>query len=158
MSIRHGKWVLSIDPGKATGIALMSYHPSFDESPKLELSCEASEEEFAGRLSDFTGDDWSNLIVACEKFTITVQTAKNSQAPYSLEQIGVLKHICRESGYPVENIFFQSPADAKNMFPNDVLKKIGTWHKGGEGHANDAIRHGLLRMVKSGWQPKILLD
>jgi hypothetical protein len=34
---------------------------------------------------------------------------------------------------------------------------LPTWHKGGEGHANDAIRHALLKLVKSGWKPKVLL-
>jgi hypothetical protein len=94
----------------------------------------------------------------CERFTITAQTTKNSQAPYSLEQIGVLKHLCREFGYDPEAIVFQSPADAKNMFPNPALKKIGTWHVGGAGHAQDAIRHALLRLTKTGWKPTILLE
>jgi hypothetical protein len=44
------------------------------------------------------------------------------------------------------------------MFPNPALKHLGIWHKGGEGHANDAIRHGLLALVKTGWIPKELLS
>jgi hypothetical protein len=59
---------------------------------------------------------------------------------------------------PTESIIFQSPADAKAMFPNEKLKKIGYWHKGGEGHALDAIRHAVLRLAKSGWIPAKLLD
>jgi hypothetical protein len=60
--------------------------------------------------------------------------------------------------YDPERIVFQSPADAKAMFPNEALKKVGAWHVGGEGHANDAIRHALLRLVKTGWKPRVLLD
>jgi hypothetical protein len=97
-------------------------------------------------------------MVVCERFVITAQTVRNSQAPFSLEQIGVLKHLCRSNGYKAEDIGFQSPVDAKTMFPNEALKKIGTWHKGGEGHANDAIRHALLKLAKTGWKPRVLLD
>ena len=100
---------------------------------------------------------YDNVLVVCERFVITAQTVRNSQAPFSLEQIGVLKHMCRVKEYDPEKIIFQSPVDAKTMFPNDALKKLGTWHKGGEGHANDAIRHALLKLVKIGWKPLVLL-
>ena len=57
-----------------------------------------------------------------------------------------------------EGIIWQMPVDAKRMFPNEALKALGTWHRGGEGHANDAMRHALLRLVKTGWVPKELLQ
>jgi hypothetical protein len=57
-----------------------------------------------------------------------------------------------------ETIIFQSPADAKAMFSNEKLKKLEFWHKGGEGHALDAIRHAVLRLVKIGWIPTKLFD
>jgi hypothetical protein len=44
------------------------------------------------------------------------------------------------------------------MFTNQALKKLGYWHTGGDGHALDAIRHGLLRLVKAGWIPRALLE
>lgn len=98
------------------------------------------------------------LEVVCERFTINAQTVRNTQAPYSLEQIGILKQCLMDIGVAPDDIYFQSPADAKAMFTNEKLKKLGYWHKGGEGHALDAIRHGLLRLVKSGWKPVKLLD
>jgi hypothetical protein len=57
-----------------------------------------------------------------------------------------------------EEIVFQAPADAKAMFPNEALKFLEYWHRGGEGHALDAIRHALLRLVKLGWKPVKLLE
>jgi hypothetical protein len=153
------KYVLSVDPGKASGIVLMSWN-GLDLVPNVILSKEVQPEEFAlvveTSLNSLKGDE--NLTVVCERFTINAQTVRNSQAPYSLEQIGVLKHLCREAGYSVDDIVMQSPADAKAMFPNEALKKVGTWHVGGEGHANDAMRHALLRLVKTGWKPRVLLD
>ena len=152
------KYVLSVDPGKATGVVLMSLDD--DETPVKVLSNELQPEEFASYLKPIL-QEWKmheSFTVVCERFTINAQTVRNSQAPYSLEQIGVLKHLCREAGYRVEDIVMQSPADAKAMFPNEALKKVGTWHVGGEGHANDAMRHALLRLVKTGWKPRVLLD
>lgn len=70
-----------------------------------------------------------------------------------MEQIGILKQCMLDIGIDPETIIFQTPADAKAMFPNDKLKKLEYWHRGGEGHALDAIRHGLLRLAKSGWKP-----
>jgi len=153
------KYVLSIDPGKASGVALLSWDGA-DSNPNILLSKEVQPEEFAipveTLLNSYRNED--SLSVVCERFTINAQTVRNSQAPYSLEQIGVLKHLCRTNMYDPERIIFQSPADAKAMFPNEALKKVGAWHVGGEGHANDAIRHALLRLVKTGWKPRVLLD
>lgn len=153
------KYVLSVDPGKATGIVLMSWN-GVDSIPTVILSKEVQPEDFA-LVIDTVLNSYKNentFSIVCERFTINAQTVRNSQAPYSLEQIGVLKHLCRTSLFNPEQIIFQSPADAKNMFPNPVLKKLGTWHVGGEGHANDAIRHALLRLVKTGWIPRVLLE
>lgn len=154
------KYALSVDPGKISGIALLSWTGEESDLPKLESSYESDEESFDSIISSHL-ENWHShdfFYVVCERFTITAQTVKNSQAPYSLEQIGVLKHLCRVAKYNTSNIFFQPPVDAKNMFPNEALKKIGTWHRGGDGHANDAIRHALLRLTKSGWKPRILLE
>lgn len=156
------KHVISVDPGKATGVCLLEWSGSQEDIPTIVMSSEVQPEEFAiwfenALSSAFSLNNIENISVVCERFTITAQTVRNSQAPYSLEQIGVLKHLCRVNGFDPEKIVFQSPVDAKSMFPNPQLKKVGTWHKGGEGHANDAIRHALLRLVKTGWQPRILL-
>ena len=153
------KYVLSIDPGKATGVALL--HLARDEEPKIIFSGEAQPEEFAdvvrNILKDFT-EDYSALTVVCEKFTINAQSVRNSQAPYSLEQIGALKQILQDFGIDRDSIVWQMPVDAKKMFPNETLKTLEIWHKGGEGHANDALRHALLRLVKGGWIPRKLLQ
>lgn len=153
------KYILSVDPGKATGMALFSFE--VNEDPILLWSGEYQQDEYAKPIRETLGQGWLEHIeveVVCERFTINAQTVKNSQAPFSLEQIGILKQCLMDAGRPADDIYFQSPADAKAMFPNPALKKLGYWHRGGEGHALDAIRHGLLRVVKSGWKPLNLLD
>jgi hypothetical protein len=154
------KYVLSVDPGKASGVCLVKWSGNSDELPEVQFSSEAQPEEFAYFI-ELALSQWKsldNFSVVCERFVINAQTVRNSQAPYSLEQIGVLKHLCRQYKYDVDSIAFQAPVDAKTMFPNEKLKIIGTWHKGGEGHANDAIRHALLRLTRLGWIPRVLLS
>ncbi len=153
------KFVLAVDPGKATGISVLNWVQGSD--PELLNTAEVQPDEFAthirSALNMYMEMD-ADLLVVCERFVINAQTVRNSQAPYSLEQIGVLKQCLRDVGIPEESILWQSPADAKAMFPNPALKKVGYWHKGGEGHALDALRHGLLCLVKKGWKPSALLS
>lgn len=151
--------ILSIDPGKASGICLFSFDGATD--PELLWSGEYQQSEYAKPIREAIAMSVMNgikLDIVCERFTINAQTVRNSQAPYSLEQIGILKQCLMDIGISPETIIFQSPADAKAMFTNEKLKKLGYWHKGGEGHALDAIRHAVLRLAKSGWKPLKLLQ
>ena len=158
------RYVISIDPGKTTGACLVEWSGNQEDIPFLRMSAELQPEEFADwvelalSIAFSSSQSYDFVNVVCERFVITAQTVRNSQAPFSLEQIGVLKHLCRSKEFGAENIIFQAPVDAKAMFSNESLKKVGTWHKGGEGHALDAIRHALLRLTKSGWKPRILLQ
>jgi hypothetical protein len=149
------RYVLSVDPGKATGMALFSLEQG--QEPVMLWSGEYQQDEYAKPIRE-TLSLYPEVEVVCERFTINMQTVKNSQAPYSLEQIGILKQCLMDAGRNVDDIYFQSPADAKAMFDNPKLKKLEYWHRGGEGHALDAIRHGLLRCVKVGWKPLRLLQ
>lgn len=144
-------FVLSVDPGKATGMALFSFEKG--EEPVMLWSKELQFEEYAGPIREAYAQCGPELHVVCERFTINAQTVRNSQAPFSLECIGVLKQIMLDNNVSVDAIKMQSPADAKAMFDNKKIKKLEYWHAGGEGHALDAIRHGLLYLVKLGWNP-----
>lgn len=152
------RYVLAVDPGKLSGITLVTFE---GETVEVIFSGEYDFRHYhepileALKLAALAG---CQLSVVCERFVINAQTAKNSQAPFSLEQIGVLKYILLTSGIDPDTIVLQSPVDAKKMFPNEALKKIGVWHRGGEGHALDAMRHAMLFLVKNGWKPVKLLD
>jgi hypothetical protein len=157
----NNKLILAVDPGKASGICLFKWIQG--DEPVLVWAGEYQQNEYAEpirRAIEFasTMQYYVQFEIVCERFTINAQTVRNSQAPYSLEQIGILKQIMMDNGMKAEDIIFQSPSDAKAMFPNEKLKKIGYWHKGGEGHALDAIRHATLRLAKSGWIPTKLFD
>jgi len=152
--------VLAVDPGQTTGIVFIEWDQNQEQLPTKVISAEADQESFASSIEPILANkqSYGSFYVVCERFIINAQTVRNSQAPYSLEQIGVLKHLCRVNGYNPAEISFQAPVDAKSMFPNPALKKIGVWHVGGGGHALDAARHALLKMTRVGWKPKILLD
>jgi hypothetical protein len=153
------KIILSVDPGKASGICTFSIVPG--EEPVLEKSGEYQMREYHIPIYEtlkYAQAMGLKVEVVCERFIINAQTVRNSQAPFSLEQIGILKYIMLDCQIDPDELIFQSPSDAKKMFPNEALKKLEYWHKGGEGHAIDAIRHGLLRLVKTGWKPMRLLQ
>lgn len=145
--------IIAVDPGKATGLAAFSFEKGGE--PELLESFEAQFDTFAPWIRKWLDNvsDYDNFHIICERFTINAQTVKNSQAPYSLEHIGVLKQLMLDEQIDPDTLIFQSPADAKAMWDNVKLKKVGLWHKGGEGHALDAIRHGALYMIKLGWNP-----
>jgi hypothetical protein len=151
------KYVLAIDPGKATGMALFSLE--LGSEPVLEWSKELEQDEVAEAVRSvlWAPEIRHHLDVVCERFTINAQTVRNSQAPYSLEVIGIVKQCLKDNGRPMDDIYFQAPADAMSMFTNEKLKKLEYWHRGGAGHALDAIRHALLRCIKIGWKPIRLL-
>jgi hypothetical protein len=153
------RMILAVDPGKASGICCFTWESG--QEPKLEWSGEYQPNEYVQPIREAIGQAFLggyHLDVVCERFTINAQTVRNSQAPYSLEQIGVLKQAMRDAGIDENLLKFQSPADAKRMFTNEAIKKLEYWHKGGAGHALDAIRHGLLYLAKNGWTPLRLLQ
>lgn len=153
------KVIIAVDPGKKSGIATFTY--ARGEEPQLVDSGEYLMQDYHVPILNSLKNARifeMDVVVVCERFTINAQTVKNSQAPYSLEQIGILKYLVYTEGLDIDKIIFQSPSDAKRMFPNEALKKLGYWHRGGEGHALDAVRHGLLYTVKAGWAPTKLLE
>ncbi len=147
--------VYSVDPGLASGVALL-YIPTEGEIEQLgswEMTPEDTEDATLKTILTYLQHD---LRVVVERFTITTETGKKSQAPFSLELIGSIKYICRVNGAPVPVL--QTPVDAKSFAPNPRLRALGLWHKGGHGHALDALRHGLLYAVKNGYRDSRLIS
>ena len=135
-------YVLAIDPGKTTGYAL--YDRASDTFGSGELTYDDTCELLLKTASQY-GDD---LLVVSEAFIITQQTAKNTQAPWSLELIGVARHYSRL--HTGRDLILQAPATAKRFSSDERLKTM-SWYKPGKGHANDAARHLLLALATRGW-------
>lgn len=144
-------YILSIDPGLTSGVALVQRDPlKLLRSDELDWQNTARFVDTA--LREFGGE---HVDVVLEKFTITTQTAKNSQQTWSLEVIGMCRLMAMAHGAGA--ITLQSPADAKTFASNMRLKNLELWHVGGDGHANDALRHVVLRLTRTGWKDSRLL-
>lgn len=137
--------IIAIDPGLANGCAHVAVRPegfsivSTDELAPIETG-EWLIEQLAS-LSMPTLLESTAVII--ERFTITQKTAQNSQAPWSLEVIGQTRWILSR-WMPDDELIVQNVADSKAAFTNDRLRAYGLWHKGGAGHAVEALRHVAL--------------
>ena len=121
--------MIAIDPGKTTGVAVWSGDVHADQDEDWLRCCHRLEAWLAA---------WSGpTVVVIERFIINVNTVGNSQAPWSLELIGVARYLAHKYG---ADYVLQTPADAKNFMKDERLKKLG-WHRKGKVHANDALRH-----------------
>lgn len=139
--------VLAVDPGKKTGLSLWSPHWSDDRPPEV---TELSWPEFPTYVETTVhayASQGSSMAIVCESFTITVQTAKHTQAPWSLEGIGVCRYVALK--YDCEFVL-QAPSSAKTFSSDDRLRQLGWWATG-RGHGNDATRHLLLYCATRGW-------
>lgn len=137
------KRVLAADPGLTTGWAL--YDPSQvpkagqTEGPMEFLDLAHSWIEGISKLG--ISEDCA---VVAERFIITPETAKKTQAPWSLEISGGLRFLCHRYGVPYIQ---QTPAEAKRLIHDDRLKDLG-WYQPGRRHANDALRHLAYALVR----------
>lgn len=147
------RYVLAVDPGLATGLALIDR-----ETLKPVYVWEGAAGEVCDRVASAIVGYREDLEIVIEKFTITTQTAKHKQAPWSLEVIGMVKAACHFYGFPVDDIIMQSPGDAKAFTDNDKLRRLGWWVRGSKGHGHDAARHAALRLLRTGVRESILLE
>lgn len=149
--------VLAIDPGKATGMAWLR-----GENGKIQLekTFEAQPEEVIPLLRESLltwqpQEGQPPLRIVVEQFIINAQTVQKSQsASWALRTIGAVEQALRDADYPLLAVAWQKPSEAKTAFSNEKLRNLGLWHRGGEGHALDAIRHGALYLAKVGWLQK----
>lgn len=151
-------YVISTDPGLLTGLALITSHgPTLIDSREVKvLDVETALLEMLESVPpEGVIEDQHSLLPVVEKFTINARTVKNTQAPWSLEVIGIVRNtFYRERGL---EIVMQQPSEAMDLMVNSRLRAVECWHKGGDGHANDAIRHGLYALHQRGWRDRRLL-
>lgn len=142
-------YIFSFDPGLMTGWALCKTDSMEVSSGELEII------PFLCLVDAWTAKLGVDLDVCGERFTITVATAKKSQAPWSLEVIGAVKYLAWKHG--CGEIKLQAPADAKKFATNERLRAMGWWTPGTKGHDKDALRHLMIRLVGLGWSDERLL-
>lgn len=154
--------VFGVDPGLLTGLCLVHHDPMTGDLSRL-WSIEADMHTTVSTLKYdvpralSSGYPVETVLVAMESFIINARTVKNQQAPYSLKTIGAVEQGLWEVDFPEERLVMQTPGAAKSVVSDDKLKRLGLWHRGGEGHARDALRHAVLAFINTGWSsPKLL--
>ena len=141
--------VMGVDPGLLTGVAVVKY--SLPRGAEVIASAELMFDQLMNWC-----DAWMETVdrLVVERFIITKKTVSNSQAPWSLEGIGVTRAMAIQHELNME---MQSAAEGKSAVDNQMLRRLELWHRGGQGHANDAIRHTVAYMLRRGWRdPRIL--
>ena len=94
-------------------------------------------------------------MILFEAFTINDGTAKKTFQPMSLHLIGLATAHLAVAGRPDEP-YLQYATDAKTFCPNPRLKEYDMWHRGGEGHARDALRHAVKWLFDNGYGKDVL--
>jgi hypothetical protein len=146
------RYLLAIDPGLATGVCLIDLIDP--ETPVKVWSVEVTDTEFYDKIAGLIAHESTHVVI--EKFTITTETGKLTEAPWSLEHIGIVKYWCYKLD---KELNIQTPAEAKDFATNEKLKAVDFWHVGGEGHANDSLRHAMVWIVNRNrkWTRKLLV-
>ena len=141
--MNNGQRIIGIDPGLTTGICSVGVTDG-------ELTCIEHlqlDQMDTGHYIEGVYKNWrregDKPIIVMESFLITAATAKNSQAPWSLEVIGNVRFFCGKGGFTLK---FQTPAQAKRLASDEFLKACGLYAKGLP-HATDAARHVFTYLV-----------
>lgn len=129
---------VGVDPGLKTGLCsfTVSEEDEITHGEHYEIDHLGVGQYFENSITDW-GD--SGVIVAMESFIITPGTTKKTQAPWSLETIGIVRYFVEKAG---GSLRMSAPSAHKKLITDDVLKRAGL-HFPGEGHATDAARVGL---------------
>lgn len=136
--------ILAVDPGGTTGWAVYN-----DELAQPVYAGQDDFERFTHVVVHLPIPD----VIVAERFTINQQTIRHSQQTTALEVIGFLRYWAWHHG---AQFVLQTPADAKRFAQVGSAKdaRLDTlgWTvrpKAEWDHANDALRHLLLYMVKA---------
>jgi hypothetical protein len=138
--------MFSCDPGLMSGVGVLHWTP--EQGVEKAESFEGSMAEVGEAAKEFLqAHAPEDTEIVCERFVITVRTSELGSPDWSLKVCGALEWLIWNHWGLIgdETIVYQSAADAKKLVPNLILRQAGIWHRGGEGHARDALRHGLYR-------------
>lgn len=122
---------LGIDPGGTTGVVIL-------QDSQVYYFAEWNIDKVFEGLESWVRQCQN---IAIERFVITPKTATNSRQLDALYVIGAVLYVAQRFHREVK---LQSPANAKQAFPNEVLKEMGMFDKVRGQHARDALRHALL--------------
>lgn len=141
---RTGACVLALDPGLRHGLAHLRGDGAVEAG-------EAGWQEGLATLETLLdccclASTLGPPVLVGESFFITTETGKKSQAPWSLEGLGVLRYLAGKHGL---RLVTQPPSEAKGFATRRRLVERGWWVSTEGGHAADALRHLYLHLAKA---------
>lgn len=140
-------FVVGVDPGESTGLAVVrgdGFRVHVQQgSPSVVL------DDFTTRFPFLTQRGY-DVLVGCERYVVTAETARRSAQPVPLQVVGVVAQLARLNGWP---FYLQSPSDVKTLVDNAFLRRAGLWatprdvERRDADDANDALRHALAALA-----------
>lgn len=149
----YPRFIAGVDPGLSTGLFVVRVDPETRRvAPAHRFQGHAA--EALGTLRRFAEAAHlleESLVIVGERFTVTDRTGKRTSQPLPLKILGAVEAIADQS----DNVTFslQTPADAKKLAPNDVLRNVGFYTRPVDvscpdaNDVNDAARHVLLALA-----------
>lgn len=137
---------ISLDPGGTTGYAFFEYE---EDSEAVVLDAGQIPNgltgfiDWFGKLPTFAFD-----AVICESFTLRTGVKFPDLSPVYI--IGALE--AYEDASDRKPVY--QPPTSKPLCDDDVLKKLGIYIPG-KGHANDALRHGIIYLRNKRHMPTL---
>jgi hypothetical protein len=143
--MRRSRYILAVDPGKTTGLALFDGH-SLTAWQAETWDAVEQVERFLDRAAQL--DD----VLIVESFVIGQATLRKGRGEnWSLESIGAIRYLHRRMGEPCI-LHFQQASSVMRFATNEKLRAVGWWTQGQE-HARDATRHILTYLATRGELP-----
>lgn len=139
--------IIAIDPGKATGIALLDY--SEISAPTLIAHGTHAPDRVIDALDHLAQYlDFYGGVIVIERFVL-----REGMYGVDTSPIGVIDRIKEWAKNKPHTLVWQLPGE-KELVTNDRLRRLGLWLKGKEQrHIMDAVRHAVLYLVKNKHKP-----
>lgn len=134
---------VALDPGVTTGICSHwdIARPPVPGSILNRSQLDTGEPEGLNRMMEFLNHLHPDVVVY-ERF---VYQKRDKVELWPVQVIGVINYWCWINNRVP---YVQTPSQAKNLWPDEKLKKLGLWIEG-QPHAMDATRHMLYHLVVS---------
>jgi hypothetical protein len=142
-------YVVGVDPGQSTGIFVLrdgARFAAYQGTATGALS--ALDALLAALRADPTRP---TVVIAVERFVTTGETARHTRQGAAQEVLGVVHRLAESFDC---DVVLQTPADAKRIAPNALLRELGllvTRDEVGQPDAddvNDAARHAVLCLAR----------
>lgn len=138
--------IMCLDPGGTTGYALFEFDENSEAVVKKAGQVPDGLQGFIKWYSEHSYGEWDTVV--CESFTLRTGVKFPDLSPVYI--IGALE--AYEDAWSKKPVY--QPPTSKPLCDDDVLKRLGIYIPG-RGHANDALRHGIIYLRNNRHMPTL---